>query len=477
METTACWKQNFKLLNRIINAVLYIWAAFLLAKITTLYIIMDKKQFYWYIYRNGIMVNRDREVNHMNGATNEATEKVIIKDPVSSFRDTARLALTGKWKIGTLGEIFSSVFSYLVGIAAELVSLAGLLVVMLLTNIPISFELFEDETFRSINSLISLVLLAFVQGAITLGLTNFSLSILRGGTPKISFVLSGFNNFFKSLSLYLRICGFMILWMIPGIVVFILLLSLPYSGYAFTYILLFAFLVYAIIIWLRYSMAFFLLSDNPSIRAKEAMKQSIEMMKGNKVKYFLLNLSFIGWMLLGILCFMIVATLFIVIPLTMLEMSVVCVILLLIGFIVSFLLIFIVVYILSIYVSISQSAFYERVSGRADFVNRNPHDLLNTYTQSPNNQQQFNNSNSLGNNISGMNDASNSNHNNKVNINLPEDNDQLSSNSNMPQIRNQINKDTNISGPVEQHDNVNAPEKTNLNNGGNDLKDNMDDEK
>ena len=48
-----------------------------------------------------------------------------------------------------------------------------------------------------------------------------------------------------------------------------------------------------------YSMAGFIMSENPEMSAKEAMEVSMRMMKGNKWRLFCLQLSFIGW---GILC-------------------------------------------------------------------------------------------------------------------------------------------------------------------------------
>ena len=48
-------------------------------------------------------------------------------------------------------------------------------------------------------------------------------------------------------------------------------------------------------------MSFFVLADNPTLSSGEARRKSIEIMRGNKFRYFCLNLSFIGWFLLSIL--------------------------------------------------------------------------------------------------------------------------------------------------------------------------------
>lgn len=52
-----------------------------------------------------------------------------------------------------------------------------------------------------------------------------------------------------------------------------------------------------------YYMVPYILSDNPNIGAKRAIELSNEMMMGNKFELFCLELSFIGWILLGLLAF------------------------------------------------------------------------------------------------------------------------------------------------------------------------------
>ena len=47
-----------------------------------------------------------------------------------------------------------------------------------------------------------------------------------------------------------------------------------------------------------YSMAMYILAENPNIGALDALKQSENMMKGHKMEMFILDLSFIGWYLL-----------------------------------------------------------------------------------------------------------------------------------------------------------------------------------
>lgn len=58
----------------------------------------------------------------------------------------------------------------------------------------------------------------------------------------------------------------------------------------------------AIIFSLAYGMVPFVIFDNPGIAPREALRTSRMMMRGHKAELFLLQLSFIGWALLCILC-------------------------------------------------------------------------------------------------------------------------------------------------------------------------------
>jgi uncharacterized membrane protein len=111
-------------------------------------------------------------------------------------------------------------------------------------------------------------------GPLTLGLIGYFLKKARGGTGQLENLFDGFSSFVKSFLLYLLQAIFIGLWsllfIIPGIV----------KSFS-------------------YSMAFFILHDNPDIGASEAIDRSKKMMHGYKGKLFGLCLSFLGW---GILC-------------------------------------------------------------------------------------------------------------------------------------------------------------------------------
>lgn len=113
-----------------------------------------------------------------------------------------------------------------------------------------------------------------LTGPFFLGFVTYFLNFKREKNPRIEEVFCGFKNIGSALLLNILICIFTLLWA--------LLLLIP-----------------GIIACLKYSMAYFILSDNPNIGAKEAINKSKEIMDGNKKQLFMLWLSFIGW---GICC-------------------------------------------------------------------------------------------------------------------------------------------------------------------------------
>lgn len=52
-----------------------------------------------------------------------------------------------------------------------------------------------------------------------------------------------------------------------------------------------------------YSMAYYIKIDHPEYTATQAIDESRKLMNGNKMRLFLLDLSFIGWLIVGALCF------------------------------------------------------------------------------------------------------------------------------------------------------------------------------
>ncbi len=91
--------------------------------------------------------------------------------------------------------------------------------------------------------------------------------------------------------------------------VFYLILSLLVGLFTFLWSLLF--IIPGIIAALSYSLVYYIKLDNPELEYMDTIKKSKELMNGHKWDFFLLQLSFIGWVLLvpftlGILAFWLV---------------------------------------------------------------------------------------------------------------------------------------------------------------------------
>jgi uncharacterized membrane protein len=152
----------------------------------------------------------------------------------------ARQALAGKW-----GLAVGTFFVYM-------------LVIFIVRYIP------------KVGFLVSLL----ISGAMTLGSVIFSLALSRNQNPKLELIFEGFKRFGVALAAYLLITLFIILWSL-------------------------LFIIPGIIAGLSYSMTFFIIADNDSIKASEAIELSKKMMMGNKWKFFKLGIRFVGW---GLLC-------------------------------------------------------------------------------------------------------------------------------------------------------------------------------
>ncbi len=64
-------------------------------------------------------------------------------------------------------------------------------------------------------------------------------------------------------------------------------------------------IVPGIILGLGLSMAYFVMIDKPELGVIDTLKESWRIMKGNKTKLLGLNLRFIPWAILGVLCLII----------------------------------------------------------------------------------------------------------------------------------------------------------------------------
>jgi uncharacterized membrane protein len=158
----------------------------------------------------------------------------------SELRAEARASLQGKWGIGAV-------------------------ITLIYMAITLTFAWFPPISF-----LFSLL----VGSVLGYGLIAVFLKSFRGEQPEIGNLFVGFRNYGSVLGTMLLMFLYTFLWslllIVPGII----------KSYS-------------------YAMTPYLLHDHPELGAEALICKSMEMMKGHKMKLFLLDLSFIGW---GLLC-------------------------------------------------------------------------------------------------------------------------------------------------------------------------------
>lgn len=123
---------------------------------------------------------------------------------------------------------------------------------------------------------IAAIIFLIVDGPFLVGFSVVALSVIRSGTAETNMLFEGFNNFGRAIIAFLTTNLLVLCWT--------LLLVVP-----------------GIIKSFAYSQTYFILADFDDLSVSEARRLSEEIMRGNKWRLFVLNLSFIGWMLLGII--------------------------------------------------------------------------------------------------------------------------------------------------------------------------------
>ena len=133
---------------------------------------------------------------------------------------------------------------------------------------------YDPGFFASILNLAITVITAMLD----VGFMSFCLNVIRGLAAGYNDLFDAFGNFLRFLWLNILIGLFTFLWsllfVIPGII----------AAY-------------------RYSQAVYILLDDPDKSAMQCIRESREMTRGYKGQLFLLDLSFLGWILLSAIPF------------------------------------------------------------------------------------------------------------------------------------------------------------------------------
>lgn len=189
------------------------------------------------------------------------------------YKTKAKEALKGNWQTAMLVAFFSGILS----------TVLQVLQMVLLPN-QLSFaspEAYAMELLRVPQSnwviLLGISLLALVVSPVLgLGCNHYFVELDRGNDLGFGGLFSRMGSFFKALWLYVRMFVQIFLWS--------LLLFIP-----------------GIIAAIRYSMAPYYLAEHPEMTVSEAFRKSKETMADQKMNFFSLMISFLGWTMLAML--------------------------------------------------------------------------------------------------------------------------------------------------------------------------------
>ena len=212
---------------------------------------------------------------------------------LSDIRKQAREALSGKWQKGVLITLIYFAFEFVLGYISRLVEQIPVLsfvisVGVLVISVPIAFGLIIS--FMKLKRGEEVKCYDFF----TLGFSNFARSwklagnmLLKLWLPILLYVLAaivlGFAVSFGVITTYMANSSTVaVIISIVGIALWI------------------AACVYLVISTLSYALTYMIAYDNEAMEAKEVVEESKKLMTGNRGKYVLLQLSFIGWAILTV---------------------------------------------------------------------------------------------------------------------------------------------------------------------------------
>ena len=146
------------------------------------------------------------------------------------------------------------------------------------------------------------IVLFLYQTIMSFGAINYALRLWRGEPCGQSSLFDGFSMVGRVIAARLLVGLFTVLWGLALAIPFAVLIVLAAAMGGFGIVVLIAayiaYIVGLVAVILRYSLVNLALADDPSLGALGAIQRSKDLMRGYKGAYFVLQLSFLGWMIL-----------------------------------------------------------------------------------------------------------------------------------------------------------------------------------
>lgn len=226
---------------------------------------------------------------------------------ISELKDHAKEKLTGNFSTAVMQTLAYNAFAFSFSIVGS--TLLSFFVSFLDIFVPGSMVTTgmssATATILSVIQYIFDLLCTIITGILNTGIALFFLNIASGQTASISNLLYGFQfTFKKSLalsavtSLTYNVC------LLPYHILYYLYGQTPSQTLLLYMVITFIIgMIVYLPISLSLSQVFFLQLDFPSYNTKEILHLSIRLMKGRKCRLFLIQLSFLPIMILGVLSF------------------------------------------------------------------------------------------------------------------------------------------------------------------------------
>jgi uncharacterized membrane protein len=157
----------------------------------------------------------------------------------------------------------------------------------------------------------SLVQLAFAAPMMA-GLYGYFLATLRRQPNPFELLFEGFNRFGTAWCAYMLVFLIMTAWAVPFGVLMAVIVALAhpdptifpvYTVWALASVGILVLCAFLLLLQMRYSLVLFVVADDSAVRARDAVRRSACLMRGNYWRLGLLWFRFIGWQVLAVLTF------------------------------------------------------------------------------------------------------------------------------------------------------------------------------
>ena len=164
----------------------------------------------------------------------------------------------------------------------------------------------------SVISMVTSILVTIWNGLMNVGYAGYCLDVSRSANPPLTRIFSGFSRAGSAIPAYILVAIFTFLWTMLFAICYGVLLGIAFLIGANDSLAILGVLLMLVatggyifaLLWVvfRYAMVPFVVIDGQQApSAMKAIRTSKNLMKGRKVRYFVLQLSFIGWYLLRFL--------------------------------------------------------------------------------------------------------------------------------------------------------------------------------